>query len=242
VIRSGTAPAEARSAGFGFGSPSRREATDVIRRVPVLLALAALGLAAVPASMSPAQQPAIPTLPLSITVADHEGASVVSDAWIEAQVENANTLFTPHGVSFRVVGRASMDGRHARLETRRDRHALGALLHTGVIDAFIVLSLRDVDDPSRYRQGVHWRPLGGYPRGAHVVIVSSIAGPTVLAHELGHYFGNGHSDVPGNIMSYERGEVPPFFDEVQARRIRASARRFLGGGELRPATAGAPRR
>lgn len=203
------------------------------RRVAPWLAFAALSGAAIAA---PAQQPAIPTLPLSITVADHEAAPVVTDAWIETQVENANALFEPHGVSFRVIRRARMDGRHARLETRRDRHALGALLHPGVIDCFLVLSLRDVDDPSRYRQGVHWRPRGrGYPPGAHLVIVSSIAGPHVLAHELGHYFGNGHSDVPGNIMSYERGDVPPFFDEDQARRIRASARRFLRRGELQPA-------
>jgi len=202
----------------------------VIRRLAPSLAFASIALAA---AATPAQQPALPTLPLSITVAEHEGASVVSDAWIDTQVENANTIFAPVGVSFRVVDRASMGAEHARLETRRDRHALGALLHPQVIDWFIVLSLRDVDEPSRYRQGVHWRPLGdGIPRGAHVVIVSSIAGPHVLAHELGHYFGNGHSEVPGNIMSYERGDVPPFFDETQARRIRTSARRFLRRGEL----------
>jgi hypothetical protein len=210
----------------------------VIRRVAPMLAIASIALAA---GQSPAQQPAIPTLPLSITVAEHEGASVVNDAWIEAQVENANTIFAPAGVSFRATGRASMGAEHARLETRRDRHALGALLHPRVIDWFIVLSLRDVDEPSRYRQGVHWRPLGeGIPRGAHLLITSSIAGPTVLAHELGHYFGNGHSEVPGNIMSYERGDVPPFFDEAQTRRIRASARRFLRRGELRGLTGPEP--
>lgn len=204
------------------------------------LAFAAIALAA---AATPAQPPAIPTLPLSITVADHEGASVVSDAWIDAQLENANTIFAPVGLSFRTVDRAAMDARHARLETRRDRHALGALLHPRVIDWFIVLSLRDVDEPSRYRQGVHWRPRGeGIAPGAHLVITSSIAGPTVLAHELGHYFGNGHSDVPGNIMSYARGDVPPFFDEAQARRIRTFARRFLARGELQPATGPAPRR
>ena len=92
---------------------------------------------------------------------------------------------------------------------------------------------RDVDEPERYRQGVHWRPRGeAYPERAHFVIVSSIAGPTVLAHELGHYFGNGHSDVPGNIMCYERGDVPPFFDETQGARIRFSLRRFLRDAEL----------
>src|SRR5690606_10281460 len=108
------------------------------------------------------------------------------------------------------------------------------------IDWFVVSSLRDVDDPSRYRQGVHWRPRGvGAPDGAHFVITSSIAGPTVLAHELGHYFGNGHTDVPGNITSYERGEGPPFFDGDQVRRIHARLRGFLDAGELRGAPRGA---
>lgn len=221
----------ARSPGRG-----RRPAGISRARSPLfasLLASVALLCASVPA---PAQPPSIPTLPLSITVAAHEGAPVVSEAWIDEQVANANTLFGPHGVSFRVVRRERMDARHARLETRRDRHALGALLHRGVIDCFLVLSLRDVDDPSRYRQGVHWRPRGDdVPARAHLVIVSSIAGPNVLAHELGHYFGNGHSDVPGNIMSYARGDGPPFFDDTQARRIRFEARRFLRRGELAPA-------
>lgn len=197
------------------------------------VALGGLTLATFPA---PAQERAASStlLPLAITVAEHDSAPVVSEPWIETQVDNANALFEPHGISFRVVHRDLMDEKHARLETRRDRHALGALLRPGVIHCFLVLSLRDVDEPNRYRQGVHWRPRGAnYPRSAHFVILSSIAGPYVLAHELGHYFGNGHSDVAGNIMSYERGDGPPFFDESQARRIRASVRRFLRRGELR---------
>ena len=83
--------------------------------------------------------------------------------------------------------------------------------------------------------GVHWRPRGhGAAEGAHFVIVSAIAGPTVLAHELGHFFGNPHSDVPGNLMSYERGEGPPVLDEVQMRRARGRAHSFIESGELVP--------
>ncbi len=132
---------------------------------------------------------------------------------------------------------------HARLENRRDRHALGRRQHPQRIDVFVVRSLRDVDEPERMRQGVHWRPRGDeFDARAHFVIVSSIAGPTVLAHELGHYFGNGHSDVPGNIMSYERGDVPPFFDDAQRARIRFSLRRFLAREELVPADGISPAR
>jgi hypothetical protein len=194
-------------------------------------------------SLSAAAQPSsrtrrITTFPIAVTVTEDEGEPVVDDAWIAIEVENANAIFRDHGVGFRVVDRHRADSTHARMETRHDRHSLGRLMHAQRIDLFAVRSLRDVDDPSRYRQGVHWRPRGvGARDGAHFVIISSIAGPTVLAHELGHYFGNPHSDTPGNIMSYERGEVPPFFDDVQSVRIRASAQRFLRERELVAASA-----
>lgn len=180
-------------------------------------------------------------MPIVVRVANHapSGAPdeepVVSEQWLSSQLENANRLFNPHGVSFRRTARQSMEARYARMETRRDRHSLGALMQPHVINWFVVLSLRDVDDRSRYRQGVHWRPRGRrYPDGLHFVITSSIAGPHVLAHELGHFFGNPHSDVAGNIMSYERGEGPPFFDAEQARRIRRFGRRFIESGEIVP--------
>ena len=204
------------------------------RRLAVSLALSS-ALLVVAAAAQPGGR-AFPVLPLAVTVATLEGAPAVSDAWIETQVTNANALFSPHGVRFRLVERHTMPERHARLETRRDRHALGGRMHPQRIDWFVVHSLRDVDEPDRMRQGVHWRPRGAeYPARAHFVITSSIAGETVLAHELGHFFGNGHSDVPGNIMSYDRGDVPPFFDATQAARIRFSLRRFLSRGELLPA-------
>lgn len=152
----------------------------------------------------------------------------VSDEWLREQVATANHLFGPHGVGFRVEERYRLPERHAMLETRSDRHALGALIDPVRIDVFIVRSLRDVDDPSLMRRGVHWRPAG-YP-GAHFVIVSAIAGPNVLAHELGHYFGSPHSPTPGNIMSYERGDGPPFFDRAQGSRIRRFARNFARNG------------
>ncbi|MFK7989326.1 MAG: hypothetical protein AB8I08_25130 [Sandaracinaceae bacterium] len=184
-------------------------------------------------SAAAAGQGSFPTLPVHVTVATHEDAPAVSEAWIRRQLRNANRLFNQHGVRFQLTDVAAMPERHARLENRRDRHALGAMLEDGRIDWFIVHSLRDVDEPERFRQGVHWRPRGeGYAPRAHLVITSSIAGEHVLAHELGHYFGNGHSDVPGNIMSYERGEGPPFFDETQVQRVRFSLRRFLRRGEI----------
>lgn len=173
------------------------------------------------------------TLPVALSVAAIDGGPVVSEAWIAERMAQADAIFAPAGLAFRIRERSAMDAAHAAMEDRSDRHALAEGLVTGSINVFVVSSLRDVDDPSRMRQGVHWRS----PRvpGSHYVIVSSIAGPSTLAHELGHFFGNPHSDVVNNIMSYERdGAVPPFFDAAQLRRIRAHARRFLADGELVP--------
>ena len=182
-----------------------------------------------------AEPAAIPVLPISFAVAHVDGSPVVSDEWLAIQVDRANRVFGAHKVNFRHVETRPLAEKHAKMETRQDRHALGAEMHPKVVNCFIVLSLRDVDDPSRYRRGVHWRPRG-YP-GKHFVIVSSIAGPHVLAHELGHFFGNRpHSKVPGNIMSYDAGTVPRFFDRKQAKRIHRYARRFLKSGELVPAS------
>ena len=158
---------------------------------------------------------------------------MVDEPWLDAQLAWANRIFATTVVRFERVAVHALDADHTRMETRRDRHRLGRAMRPDVVNAFVVQSLRDVDDPSRYRMGVHWRPAA-LP-GKHFVIVSAAASPTVLAHELGHFFGNRqHPETPGNIMSYHRGEGVPFFDDVQKRRIRRFARRFLRTGEVSP--------
>ena len=173
-------------------------------------------------------------LPIALTMAEPSaGAPAVTEAWLAERLAQANAIFAPSGVAFVLRERRTMGAEHAAMEDRSDRHALADLLVARSINVFVVASLRDVDDPSLMRQGVHWRPHGR--RHLHYVIVSAVAGPTTLAHELGHFFGNPHSDTPDNVMSYTRdGAVPPFFDAAQLRRIRRHARRFLSEGELVP--------
>lgn len=183
------------------------------------------------AQPGPAAETAFPTFPITFHVAAEEGVPVVDEAWIEERLGWANRLFEPHGVTFDGAGVGPLGPEHARLEDRRGRHRLGGLARAGVINCFVVASLRDVDDPERFIRGVHWRSRSH--AGAHYVILSRIAGPTVLAHELGHFFGNRrHSDVPGNIMSYERGDGPPVFDDAQVAVVRRWARRFRDSGEI----------
>lgn len=193
----------------------------------------ALALASLVAALAPPihAQGELTRVPLAVTVAVEEGAPVTDEAWLGEQLAEANRIFAAADVGFELAERHAMTADHAHLETRADRHRLGALLHEGVADVFVVASLRDVDDPSLMRRGVHWRPAG--MPGAHFVIVVAGSWSSVLAHELGHYFGNPHSPTPGNVMSYDRGEVPPFFDAGQVRRIRRSLRRFVGEGSLR---------
>ncbi len=169
-------------------------------------------------------------LPIVVHVGREAGAPVVDEAFVTQQLARANTIFAPYGVGFRLRQTiAGPDG--ARMETRADRDALGAHVRAGVINCFVVASLRDVDEPSRMRRGVHWHSKQ-HP-GVHYVVLSAISEPEVLAHELGHFLGHPrHSDTPGNLMSYTPGEGPPFLDRAQVHRMHEAIRRYVRRREL----------
>jgi hypothetical protein len=177
-------------------------------------------------------EPETRVVPLAIWVATSEGSPVVDEAFVSAQLKWANRLFERFSVRFLPVSSETMAEAHSRLETRADRDALGGHRRPGAVHVFFVERLRDVDEPERLRMGVHWRVR--HQREVHFVVVSSIAVKDVLAHELGHFFGNPHSDVQNNVMSYRRGgDTEPFFDDRQGRRIERSLGRYLESGELR---------
>jgi len=181
----------------------------------------------------------IPTLPISIAIApddappaDGEAPKPVrDDAWIDAQIAAAERLFGAHGIHFARSETRPLDARFTHLETRADRDALARHLAKGMINVFVVGSLRDVDDTTRMRMGVHWRPKAQLSR--HYVIVSSTALATTLAHELGHFFGNGHTDVVNNVMSYTRTSDDVFLDERQVDTSLKFARMYVRTRELR---------
>lgn len=170
-------------------------------------------------------------VPLTIHTATHRGNRVVEAAFIDARVTRANEIFGPYGIQFTIVSRRTLPERHAALENRDDRDALGAYFARGTLHVFCVASLRDVDEPARIRRGVHWR-VRGRP-AVHFVIISAISGENVLAHELGHYLGHPeHSAVPGNLMSYEHGPELPVLDAGQRRRMLRRLRSYFATGEL----------
>ncbi len=168
-------------------------------------------------------------VPIRFRVATDERGELVRDKeWLLAQVERANQVFAPAGVSFCAIGALALSRRE--LHTREDRSRLGRHLERGVINVFVVGAMRDVDDPTQWRRGVHWRLP--WRRERHFVVVTAIAPPITLAHELGHFFGNPkHRWVSGNVMSYDAGESPRF-DPDQLIRVVAHARRFLRRREL----------
>jgi hypothetical protein len=170
------------------------------------------------------------TFGLAVAIASVDGAPVQSDAWVDAQIAEANRLYVPLGIRLRWSMQKPLAARFSALESRRDRDALAPETEPRVISVFVVSSLRDVDDPSLHRMGVTWRPSPG----STYIILAATARPTVLAHELGHYFGNGHSTVVNNLMSYARSDGDVFLDAKQAAIVKWTAQDLVRRGVLVP--------
>ncbi len=190
--------------------------------VAALSALAHLGMLAdaLAITVSP---PIVPPVPISVAVAAVDGVPVKDGAWIEERMAETARLYNPLGIYFRKPEVRPLPERHAALETREDRDALGGLLKKGFVNVFVVATLRDVDDKESLIMGVHWAPAGDLSR--HFVILAARASKTTLAHELGHYFGLAHKHhIPDNLMSYTRTGIEVFLDAAQKTKVRTNAR------------------
>jgi len=170
-------------------------------------------------------------IPVVLHVVESAGKPVANADFLTRQLEHANVIYRPLGYELVVVQQRALAARHEKLVERGDRDALAQALRGGVLNCFIVGSLMDVDEPGRERRGVHWRLRSNRKR--HYVIVSAISGPYVLAHELGHFFGNPeHSDVAGNLMSYQHTDQVPVLDEAQQQRVTQTIDALFESGEL----------
>lgn len=170
-----------------------------------------------------------PVFGLSFSIAREGGARIVDDAWVHAQIDDANHFFAPLGTRFRWTMESELPTPHGEMHSRGDRDALTPLMEEHVIDVFLVRELEDVDEPGRYRKGVCWTGRGG----KRFIILSRAAPKAVLAHELGHFFGNRqHSTVVNNLMSYSRDGGPLFLEDPQIANIKSSTRQFLETGRL----------
>jgi len=172
-----------------------------------------------------------PVIPIRAVVAAPDGVLAVDRSWLTARIERANAVFAPYGLQFRL---ASIVPSSAPLDAivRADRDALARQIEPKVLNLFVVRRLMDIHEEGRVRRGVHWKVRRA---GVHYVIMAAYAGEGILAHELGHFFGNPkHRHVPGNLMSYIPGLGLPTLDRDQQRRLKRSLRRFIRSGELVP--------
>lgn len=178
-------------------------------------------------------------LPLVVHLLRDDGEPVLDRDALPRFVAEVNRLYAPAGICFALDGIRDLD-RDANLATVRDRLALRAHLVDGAINVFIAASIRDPDpDATTARAAARaGRTPSGWLNGAHIeapdrvpstyLLVRAEAGPTTLAHELGHLLGEGHHPEAGNIMSYSL-ERTRFTDE-QLRTFRLFARRELRRG------------
>jgi hypothetical protein len=176
-----------------------------------------------------AEEEPILTLNVAVRAVDVDGTRVVDDVWVDTQWAAVDRLYAKMGIRFERRWADVLPATSARLETKEDRDALGEYFVEGVINVFFVKALLDIDEIGRIRMGVCWRT----PSRRRFVAVASNAKPTVLAHELGHFLGNGHSKVMDNVMSYDRTGGPVFFDAVQKKTMRATALQLLRDGVVK---------
>ncbi len=193
-------------------------------------ATAALVLTTYGAKSASAEDEPVLTMRVAVSAVHVNGERVVDDAWVDAQWAAVDRLYKDIGIRFERHWADPVPETSARLETKEDRDALGAYFVDGVINVFFVKALLDIDEIGRIRMGVCWRT----PKRKRFVAVASNAKPTVLAHELGHFLGNGHSKVVDNVMSYDRTGKPVFFDSAQKKTIRATALQLLRDGVVAP--------
>lgn len=172
------------------------------------------------------------TFPVLLRTQQVDGASVATSAFIDEQMARVADVFGEHQLAFEELPRSTLAVGPVDVVTRADRDVFGAHLAPKVINAFFVRSLMDVDEPGRRRMGVAWRSLRDPSK--RYVLVSSEAKAGVLAHELGHFLGNGHSRVRNNVMSYDHDEgVRAFLDAAQASTARRTGADLFAKGELR---------
>jgi len=169
-----------------------------------------------------------------------EGADADADrTFLLAQLARANGLFAGIDTCFRATTEI-LPG-ISRVSTRAERDALGkGRFASGVVHVFVVDRLDDVDEPADADgelvqiRGVHWRDRAD--RSRRWIIVSRVAPPHVLAHELGHFFSLPHGTDPTSIMNKTWRPTPPeserVFTKAELARMRAAARRMRASGFL----------
>lgn len=181
-----------------------------------------------------AQADAQPTFALVVHVATTQTNEI--DSRLDVLLGAANRHFAAAGIGFAVDERCELPESFAVLETIRERRQLGKFFVPRRINVFLVDEILDPTPSAATRRAARaqGREPSGRLSGAHIpirgrtpgtyIIVARTRSSVSLAHELGHFFGVPHSELPANIMSY--GSSRDHFDERQLDVFRRHARRF----------------
>lgn len=226
------APLAARAQATSSSATPNPSAPPNPSAAPSVSAAASASAAASPSAAPKKVDPVVPTLPVSIAVVVANGKAAQSQAWIDAQLAEAQRIYNGFGIYFRKAEVRRLPPQFDELKNRKDRDALATQLKKGVINVFIVSTLIDVDNPTQERMGVHWAPNGDLKK--QYCIVAAGARKTTMAHEIGHFFTLQHTQVPDNLMSYIRTGADVVMNSQQKQKVIASAKTYVARKELVP--------
>lgn len=205
----GVTPSAIMAALLAVASLSSGPTVGAMGAVTLIAAREELGREAFVTGSPPCPPAAERCFEIALHVVEEDGEDVQTPQWVAEEVREANRLFAPIGVGFRVGSAKVVDARFADVKTRLDRDLLGRDEHSlGVVHVFVVRRLADVDVEGEVIRGVHWRDRAETSR--RWIILSSIAAPVVLAHELGHFFGLPHTKHPRSLMNKSPHLDPPW--------------------------------